>query len=427
MFKISIGQKRFLKVFLRKLFVLGNGLWNAFPLNNRMLLAKLHGRKPIVFHFNSATQFIHLEPVIVQLRDHGTLNRLSFFILTRKHEIDAMKERLAAIGLSSVPVRSEFSSRFLFFCDFLLSVDQGMIYPYVGCRIRACSFHGQPSKGNTYQFFNYRQINTLFFYGPLMRDYYLKTKKSNPSWPNIACYEVGQPLSDRLFNDLPDKLSARRRLGLEAPLFTVVYAPSFEYCSSMATHGTQIIDALLRIGVNVIVKPHPAFHNTYPFSDAFNQNVPNIREWREQVRRYNSNPLCVFREDGSLNSVLALASADIMITDYSGIAFDGILLDLGMIYWDCPLLYSEYLPNRYGIDRETALEDLSCNVGRDAGIVVHDVAELAKAISVYRENRGHKAREREEVRRCLLFNPGRAAESMSRKIEKLIMGGLRND
>ncbi|MDY0168394.1 MAG: CDP-glycerol glycerophosphotransferase family protein [Thermoguttaceae bacterium] len=384
-----------------------------------MLSAKLRGKKTLTLRFNAATQFMHLAPVIAKLRDHGALDRISLSILTNPAEIPAMHRKLAGLGLAA-PVHSDRCSRFLLFCDGVLSVDQGVVYPYLGCRMRACSFHGQPSKGNTYHSFNYRQINTLFFYGPLMRDYYLEAKKANPSWPDIACYDVGQPLSDRLFNERPDRLTARRRLGLEPSCFTVVYAPSFEYCSSLATHGTRIIDALLHLGVNLVVKPHPAFYNTAKCANAFNQHVPNIREWREQVRRYDGHSRCVFREDDSLDAILAIGAADVMLTDYSGIAFDGILLDLGMVYWDCPLLYSEYLPECYGVDGEAARRDLACNVGRDAGIVVHDCAELADAIATYREDSSHKAKDRDIVRQRLLCNPGIAAATMAHAVEQLI-------
>ncbi|MBN1851630.1 MAG: CDP-glycerol glycerophosphotransferase family protein [Pirellulales bacterium] len=414
----------FFRVLFRKGYVLWNGSRNALCLNARMLWAKLRGRGTLVFNFNSVTQLPHLEPVIIKLRDHANSKRLSFFILTAPSDIAEMKRKLANIRLYT-PVFSIYSSRLLLLCDFFLSVDQCTIYPFLGCRIRACSFHGQPSKGNTYPRFNYKRINTLFFYGPLMRDHYMETKQTEPAWPDIDCYDIGQPLSDRLFNNRLDKVTARHRLAIETDRFTVLYAPSFEYCSSMATHGTKIIDAIMDIGLTVIVKPHPAFYLRNRFSDEFNRDIPNIRDWYAQVERYDSMPQCVFRKDDSLDAVAAISAADIMLTDYSGVAFDGILLDLCMIYWDCPLLYSEYLPRRYGIDGNRARNNLACNVGRDAGIVVHNVEELAEAIAVYRKNSRYKAQDREEVRERLLYNPGIAAEAMARKIEEIM--GINND
>lgn len=414
------GKKQsLLSILRRKLYVLCNGLLHAFDLNCRMLIGKLTGKKTLVFHFCATTQLMHLEPVIKELSASPNFNRIRIYFLTTPAEIASLRMPIELI-IPGALVHSVFAARFLLFCDCLLSVDLGMQYPRVGCRVRACSTHGQPSKGNTYKCFNYTQINTFFFYGPLMRDYYLEHKKNHPSWPKADCYDVGQPLSDSLFNNRMKKDEARRSLDLEPSRLTVLFAPSFEYCSSFATHGEKIIEALLHLDVNLIVKPHPAFYNQAPFRDEFNRNVPNVNDWRDKVRRYDSNPRCVFSEDNSLDSVKALYAADVMLTDYSGIAFDGILLDLAMIYWDCPLLYTEYLPKRYGIDGEIAKRDLACNVGRDAGIVVRDTDELANAIAAYHDNSQHKGPERKKIREQLLFNPGCATKAMARKIEELI-------
>jgi CDP-glycerol glycerophosphotransferase (TagB/SpsB family) len=121
-----------------------------------------------------------------------------------------------------------------------------------------------------------------------------------------------------------------------------------------------------------------------------------------------------------LDSVVAFSAADVMLTDYSGVGFDGILLDLGMIYWDCPEFYGEYLPNRYGIDGEDARRDLACNAGLETGIEVRTVEELASAIAVYRECPEHNAEKRERVRVQLLFNPGAAAQAMAQKILEIM-------
>ncbi len=402
-----------------KLCAVTLGLWHASFLNVRMLKDKIYSRKTLVIHINAATQLMHVEPLLRELVSRESGRQLSLFMLTSAADIASMKPLLAEVA-PRMSFGATQSARFLIFCDFLLTVDQGMVFPYVGCKTRACCFHGQPSKGNTYQYFSFKQINALFFYGPLMRDHYLRAKKEHPGWPDVPYYEVGQPLSDHRINHRLDKRDARRALGLSADTFTVLYAPSFEYCASLATHGHEIIESLLSVGVNLIIKPHPAFYNTSRFADDFNRSSPNASEWRERVEVYDSKPNCVFSLCNSLDATVMLSAADIMLTDFSGIAFDGILLDLGMIYWDCPLLYSEYLPRRYSINGDEAKTDLACNVGRDAGIVVNDVHELAAAIALYRDKPDHKAAARERIRAQLLFNPGRGSESMASTIEELL-------
>lgn len=390
-----------------------------------MFMDRLKGRKVIVMHAGAATQLMHLAPVLEELLKRNSVARLSIFFLTAISETEEVEGYLAELD-PGIPVRSEQAARFILFSDMFLTVDQGMIFPYFGCETRACCFHGQPSKGNVYQRFNYRQINTLFFYGPLMRDHYLEARAGNPNWPVIECHNVGQPLSDARLSNRHPKEVAREKLGLDPSRFTVVYAPSFEYCSSFAMFGTQIIKSLLDLDVNLIVKPHPAFYNAGRFQDEFNKNIPNVKDWRRHLDEYASHPKCVFPDKNNLDAVAALSASDVMLTDFSGIAFDGILLDMGMIYWECQLLFSEYLPKRYGIDGEHAKRDLACNVGRDCGLVVCNTVELAEAVSAYRKFPGYKHAERNMMRDQLLFNPGTATTAMAGKIEE-ILGVREND
>lgn len=398
---------------------LGDALRTGTSLNAAMLAERLRGRKSLVFQINAATQFMHIEPVLKELVRRGWCEKAAIWVLTASGEMPGVG-LLARSLAGDIRVASRRAARLLMFCDCVISVDQGAMFPRIGCPVRACCFHGQPSKGNTYSAFNYAQINTLFFYGPLMRDYYLRSRSAHPEWPQVRYHEVGQPLSDRRVNRSMSPIEARTRLGLATDRLTVLYAPSFEYCSSMATHGPAIIDALLNADVNLIVKPHPAFYNTVPFDDPFNRDVPNIRSWRERVVAWNGQPGVVFRDDNALDAEVALAASDVMVSDYSGIAFDGIQADLGMVYWECPSFYDDYLPRRYGIDGADAKLDLACNVGRDAGEVVSTLSGLSGAIETYRGDPSHRAADRRRIREQLLFNPGGATGAMADTIETLL-------
>lgn len=404
-----------------KLRSVAEALSAAARLNAAMLAAKAAGRATLVIQVGSASQLMHVEPVLETLLARPSADRVALWVLTSPEEAVAVRTRLARLS-PAIAVDSHRAARLLVACDFMLALDQGSMFPWFGCRTNACSFHGQPSKGNVYQRFNHRQIDTLFLYGPLMRDYYLRTKAENPQWPDITLLEVGQPLTDRRFNVRTDRREARARLGLDPARFTVLYAPSFEYCSSLATDGAAIIDALAAEDVNLIVKPHPAFYNSAPFDDEFNRDSPRAPDWRERIADWSANGRCLFPAANTLDGDLALAAADVMLTDYSGIAFDGITLDLGMIFWECPRFWDDYLPRRYGADGTAAKADLACNVGRDAGIVVADTAALVRAIAAYRDDPSRLGEARRQVRQQLYFNLGRAAGAMTDAIENRLFG-----
>lgn len=404
----------------QKISRLMQGLWHALVLNLSMLSDRIAGRRVLVIHLNAASQWYHLVGVVQRLLESKQSSEaFGLYLLTARSECYQLDQLSVLVGVKH-KARPEQSARLLLFCDMFLSVDQGMVFPFLGCQIRACSFHGQPSKANVYQRFNYRQINALFFYGPLMKDHYYETKAKEPDWPLIRTFDVGQPLSDHRINLEIGKKEAKLLLGLDQDKFTVIYAPSFEYCSSLAGNGEEIINAILSRGVNLIIKPHPAFYNNSEFLDNYNRNIPNIRNWSEKVSQYDSREDCVFSYDNSLDMGVALAASDVMLTDFSGVAFDGFLKDLGLIFWNCEDFYSEYLPQRYGVSEDAARSSLACNVGRDYGVVVNNSSQLIDALEFYRRNPGHLAQERRQVREKLLFNPGRATQAMTRVIVDLL-------
>jgi hypothetical protein len=399
----------------RRYYELLLGVFHSAWINLICWNARLRKQRTFALHLNTASQYPHVESLLAALMNRREQSS-PLLLLVNFSEIRSLRTQLGALS-RCVYIIPASAARFLLFCDFFLSVDQGATYPWFGCKIRACMFHGQPSKGNVYQRLNYKQINRLYFYGPMMRDYYLKTKQQYPHWAAIPYFEVGQPLSDRFFNSRESKESSRKRLGLDPDRFTVIYAPSFEYCSSIALHGPEIIEFLLGLEINLIVKPHPAFYNCTPFSDDYNHSVPNANRWAEKIKQYNSHACCFFPAESLLDATPAICAADVMLTDYSGVAFDGIILDLGLIYWHCPSFFSEYLPCRYGVDGNAAREDMACNAGRDAGIVVENLQELAQAVARYKCCPSYRADQRKQLAKLLLFNPGNATNQMLKNIE----------
>lgn len=400
----------------KKIYVLVNGLSEAFKINLLFILSKLMRKKTIVFHC-ALTHFSHIKSIIERLCIDHLRHRYNIIILCPHKEIQSIKKKKFD---KKIRYYSEYASRFVLFCDMILSIDQGMIYPWRKCKYQICLFHGQPSKGNSYIFFNPKGPNLLIFYGPLMRDYFLKEKLLHPEWPSIQYLEIGQPLSDMLFNDLPDKDNACKSFSINPDRYTILYAPSFEYCSSLATAGEEIIDCLLNENINLIFKPHPAFYKTYKSMDTTEKIEVNINDWITKISEYKKKDNFVFSYENNLNMQSAMAAADIMLTDYSGVAFDGILLDKKMIFWDCPKFFNEYLPQRYGLDPAKVKNDLACNAGRNAGIVVRDCNELVKAIKYYINNPDYLAKERADISQQLLFNPGKATEKLVNKIFELL-------
>jgi hypothetical protein len=378
------------------LYKLVNGIYWAIKINIYTLFLKLLTKnKIIICIFNTESQFMHLESVLNNLQEKN--DNLKFIFLLNPQNISVLNHYIKNHNIKGF-VGSLFASKFLIFWDLVLTVIQSAHLPKIGKGIRICTFHGQPSKGNVYSHFRYKDIDGLFFYGPMMKEYYLEEKLKHDEWRDISLYEIGQPKSDAMFFNHSDKELIKEKLGIKNCNPIILYAPSFEYCNSMFQDGELIIKTLLKLDINLIIKPHPAIYNINDIN----------RQWLEKLRNYSRNDNCIFFDKPNSSELINVI--DILLTDYSGVAFDAFLLDKPVVFWESPLFYDEYLPSTYGIDGNIAKTKLYANVGRDGGIVVSDEVALQKAIWKFKEDKTYMWEERENIKNKLLYNIGNATE-----------------
>lgn len=102
---------------------------------------------------------------------------------------------------------------------------------------------------------------------------------------------------------------------------TVLLAPSWGPSAILSRYGGRIIDALLKTGCHVIVRPHPqSFTSEKDMLDALMQQYPESEqlEWNRDNDNFD-----------------VLRKADILISDFSGVIFDFALV------FDKPILYAD--------------------------------------------------------------------------------------
>lgn len=409
-----------MKNFISKMGLAIDGLWTAIQINFVSLISNLSGKKTIIFQLHAANQIPHIRSIVKKLSTPPLSNKFITFVLVVPSEITSAKSEFEKNNLD-VKVASYYSCIFLFFWDVVVAIDQRMRLPISTSKnkYRLCMFHGQPTKGNVYSGFNFRQFDGLCFYGPMMRDYYFSEKEKKPSWPDIPTWDIGQPKSDELFVTPINRFDAHKLLKLDPRLKSILYAPSFENCASMAEHGEEIINCLSSTDYNLVVKPHPTFYRKINKDDPYSHGMVHADEWRTRAADLRATGRVVFEVDQQVDTRVALSAADILITDHSGIAFEAILLDKPVIYFDCPRFFDEYLPRRFGVDGAVAKKDIKCNAGRDAGIVVDNVKEMLSAVEKYLVNPALHAKDRKRVSDVLLFNKGRATEAFLHKINEI--------
>jgi hypothetical protein len=158
---------------------------------------------------------------------------------------------------------------------------------------------------------------------------------------------VGYPKVDCLVDGSLNRAAIERSLGLDPGRPTVLYAPTWSPYSSLNTMGVDVIRALGRLDVNVIVKLHDrSYDRTVRGSGGI--------DWAARLRT-----VCL--ETGALLARSADASpylfaADVIVTDHSSIGFEFMLLDRPIVVLDCPdlLAHARVPPDKRALLRSAA-------------------------------------------------------------------------
>jgi len=218
--------------------------------------------------------------------------------------------------------------------------------------------------------------------------------------PTHSLHEVGYHKLDRIADEYD-----RFERG-DGPQ-TVVLAPSWAPDNLLEAHGEPIIDSLRREGLEVVVRPHPQFfHSLYPDGRGVVDGL---------VGRFGHDPGVRF--ELSIASQDSFYSSDLMISDWSGAAFEYALGTLRpVLFVDTPQKIFNDEWRTFGLPafeaemrpRVGTIVDLS-NIG-SIGRVAHSVIDASRPLAAHLT----------EMRSELTFNPGSSAEAGSNLIAKLV-------
>jgi len=199
---------------------------------------------------------------------------------------------------------------------------------------------------------------------------------------------IGYPKVDCLVDGSLNRLAIQASIGLDPSVPTVLYAPTWSPQSSLNTIGAQLIPALARLGVNVIVKLHDRSY------DRRSQSAGRV-DWGHHL-----DAICrswrVHAAHGSDVSPY-LFVADVLVTDHSSVGFEFALLDRPIVVIDTPELIRKA---RVGADKVRALQR--------AGTVVEDVDGVTRAILSALAEPTRKSAERYQLANQYFYRPGTA-------------------
>lgn len=164
----------------------------------------------------------------------------------------------------------------------------------------------------------YAVISKQYTYSELNADYdcVLVASHHGKRWLDkvgVRAEVVGYPKLDDAFNGRLDRASARSLLGLPADAPVVLYAPTFDKLCTVEQHGPAF--SQLDPSLQLVLQTHPV----QPLAEP---------------RRFDGLDGRFHRIHPDDCGVEALVAADVVVTDYSGVAFEACAVDTPVVLLD---------------------------------------------------------------------------------------------
>lgn len=208
--------------------------------------------------------------------------------------------------------------------------------------------------------------------------------------------EVGHPKIDSLAEDYRAYVKQHQ----DAP--TVLLAAGWGDSHVLGTRGEEIIDRLLAAGYRVVARPHPELL----------RRAPGVLQ--RLSARFRADPL--FTLDRDISSVESLLEADVMISDWSGVAFEyAFATERPVISIDFPRKVRNPEWERLNVP---PLEDFGRqSIGPVVGI--EDIARIDRIVARLVPHRGAYRTSTVDLRNRHLYNRGHSSQVAARHIRDL--------
>ena len=232
-----------------------------------------------------------------------------------------------------------------------------------------------------------REWDRFFFINRKRMNNFIVSGAIEPESP--AARLVGMPKVDRLVDGSLDRDDILQSLGLDPQRPTVLYAPTWTPYSSLNALGEDLVTALAKTGVNLIVKLHD---NSLDVSNVRNSGGV---DWVARLSPALQGAGGHLAKRGTIAPYLV--AADLMISDHSSAAFEYLLLNR-------PLIRIEMLEL---IARTNIPPDYVALLA-EASTTVRSVDEILKAVEHGLTNPELLAHTRRIVAEELFYKPGTA-------------------
>ncbi len=245
-------------------------------------------------------------------------------------------------------------------------------------------FHGISGKGHN---MNKRVLDYdhVFVIGPWLERRLIERGFFQAGDPRLL--PVGMPKTDRLTDGSLDRAATLRAFGLDPDVPTVLYAPTWGPESSLEEMGHQVLSVLAGIDANVIVKLHDnSYDPRYAQAD-----------WSAALDGVRRPGLVT----PAVSDVIPLMhAADLLVTDFSSVAFEWLHLDRPSIL----LTFPDQLKHRADRADVTTWRDKMARA-------CDDVRALPELIATGLDRPDEFADVRRAALHDVYYNPGNATDA----------------
>ncbi len=337
------------------------------------------GRRRILVDSRTPVNFTMVAPVVRAMERDP---RLEFYFTASEEPT-----RLDAIYREAAGVRQIHPARaaVMKFDAYVASDFMWALLPRGAARIQV--FHGV---GGKYGFDapdrSMREWHRLFFVNERRLRNFIAAGAIDPDSPAIRL--IGMPKADCLVDGSIDRAEVLASLGLDPSRPTVLYAPTWSPASSLNAMGVELLTALMRMPVNVIMKLHDRSRDP---RERYSGGV----DWVARLQPVLTPGRGVMAPGHDISPYLI--AADLMITDHSSAGFEFLLRD-------CPLvrIHRPELIALANIHRDYV--DLLASVAES----VDGVADALSAVERGLANPSARSADRRAVAADLFYRPGGA-------------------
>jgi hypothetical protein len=362
--------------------------------------------KDVVFYSEDKASYVHFEPIVKELLDK---HDKSFCYLTSSIDdpiLNSKDNRVKAffVGMGMVRTTLFLSLRARILIMTMPDLENYYIkrskthqvhYVYV--------FHNMASTHMVFRTGAYDHYDTVFCVGP---HHEIEIRAAEKLY-GLSEKNLVKHGNSRLDSVLAEASKIKKKSSPnENKLKKVLIAPSYGENALLEICGVKLIKVLLDTGYEVTVRPHPL---------TFRNNEQLISQIKKE---YGDNPNFLLEADVASQS--SLQTSDLLISDYSGVAFEFAFgLSKPVVFIDVPRKINN--PKYEEINCEPFEVFIRSKIGRV--VSPDDINNISEVIEELILNRESLAKTIEDLRSENIYNVGSSglagARSIVERLEKI--------